>query len=191
MTVKDEIWKFSLANPDYWELLRSDDEPPEVAELEASDKQAFGAARREVQRRLVGMMQACVDELACRSQRSAIVGAIDRSPQDRSILRNRVRVALPQNKGWLWLTTHGIDGRVQLYASVWVAKKRYSEARQALVHATERDGSLHYALPVEATDSDAVTAAKFVDRFFPDLLRWLTHTSGAGAEPHGPSEEMP
>lgn len=190
MTVKDDIWAFSLQNPDYWALLRSDDEPPEVEELDASDKQAFGAARREVQRRLIGMMLACVDELARRSEATAIGPAFTWRPWDSSILGNAVRRGLPGNKGSLWLTTHGIDGRVQLYASVWVAKKRYSEAREALVHAKEHDGSLHYALPVEATDADAVTAAKFVDRFFLDLLRWLTDAGGE-AESSAQPEDMP
>lgn len=169
MTVKQEIWEFALTNPEYWEVLRSD-KTPDV--LEPGDVDAFQAAREVVQHRLIQLVRACGDELNLRSEGTALAGVFSKNVWDSTILKNRAEYRLPKHRAWLRLSlARWSANSMALYASVWVAKKRRSQARDLLPSAQEEEkGWLWYALEADHSLDSASQARAFVEVFWGELL---------------------
>ena len=188
MDVKQEIWAFALKHPDYWQMLRAEDTPVELEGLPKEDQDAFHAARAEFQRRLIALTTACIREFTTRARSTLFDAEWSWTPQRASILGNRVRASLPRHRAWLWVGTGPSDtGGVALWASIWVARKRYSDVRALLPGAQESNGMFHYVLRIDPSVDDHAMAVSFLDRFWEHLTRFQTSELGTLVE----AEEAP
>jgi len=169
----DKIWDFSINNPDYWELLKGEDEPPEVAEMDPDKQEAFRAARREVQRRYTELLQALWAECQTRAR-----GSGDRNfakkKQPKSFRAGALGDALDKNKGQVWLSIEDSrEGDLRLYMSFWAAKKRQDRQKEFMGSAATDGEWLYYEQKIDPKASAATVAGGLVDKFWTELASYL------------------
>jgi hypothetical protein len=92
--------------------------------------------------------------------------------RDGTILKNTGGYQLPKHRAWLRLSLARWDASsMALYASVWVAQKRRSQARDLLPSAQEAEkGWLWFGLKVDHGLDNAAQAQAFVEVFWDELL---------------------
>lgn len=186
--VADEIWEFALENPDYWSMLKSEDDPPELAEMPQERLEGFHAARREVQRRYVEQLRACWKELQKRAAGGPLEDAFAKNPIERSYRKAEVSTYLPNKKGNFYLsiepnaTEPGADGRVSLFASVEPARKRLSQLWTFLPDGRDGGSWVSFEQPLDPTQASPEFARLLADRFWEGLVNYVNAPDDAGEE---------
>jgi hypothetical protein len=170
----DAVWAFAIENPDYWSLLKSEEEPAEVTEMEESKRNAFHAARREVRRRYMEILRAVWNGLRAQTKDTAAAPSFTRSKQDKSFSSAEVMDLLQGNKGKIRLAIEDSEtGVLALYATFLAAKKRQSQQRE-LMAAAQSDGEwLYYEQDLQAETPADEIAKGLIEKVLPDLLKYL------------------
>lgn len=171
----DAIWEFAIKNPDYWPLLVGDDEPSEVKEMDENRREAFLAARREVQRRHSELLKALWSECRARSKGSVAQPTFDKDKYGAKNLRAGILVEpFKNNKGKIELRlSDSGEGDLRLYASFWAAKKRQDQMRELMKSASADGEWLYYGVKIDPAKAADATAKGLVDLFFNDMIQYL------------------
>lgn len=171
----DAIWEFSIKNPDYWPLLVGDDEPSEVKEMDEGRREAFLAARREVQRRHSELLKALWSECRARSADTVAQQAFDKEKYGTRKLRAGIlEESFKNNKGKIDLRLDDSgEGDLRLYASFVAAKKRQDQMREIMKSASPDGEWLCYGVEIDPGELPNATAKKLVDLFFDEMIRYL------------------
>lgn len=171
----DAIWEFAIKNPDYWPLLVGDDEPSEVKEMDEGRREAFLAARREVQRRHSELLKALWSECRARSSGTVAQPTFDKDKYGTKKLRAGIlEEPFKNNKGRIELRLDdSTEGDLRLYASFVAAKKRQDQMREVMKSASTDGEWLYYGVKIDPAESPDATAKKLVDLFFDEMIRYL------------------
>lgn len=170
------VWRFAVANPDYWPLLRTDESAPELAALGEEDRDAFQAARRVAQERAVLLLRRCWDDLGERAEGTRLYAYMADRPQRSTILDNKMGAWLPDNKGSVYLGVWGSRGVLSLWATVHVAKKRIADLQAAWGEGDDvlfHENRCSLRCPIDPEQSDASVSAAFTEQYWPRLSRWI------------------
>jgi len=170
----DKLWGFAIDNPDYWKLLTSDDEPPEVVAMEKAKREAFQAARREVQRRYKDLLRAVWEELQTQTRGTAAEESFSRGKYDKSFKGGALSAGLQGRKGEVSISIEDTGlGKLGLYASFRAAKKRRSQQRASMPTAAEWDGWLCYEQPLRADAAAPDVAKALIDKAIGELSAYI------------------
>lgn len=183
MNVKEEIWSFAIENSDYWELLRLDTEPAEVAALTEDEKAAFNAARREVQRRYLELVRACNTELGVLFAGTVLESVFKKKVQEKSILQNKARWVLPSSKGDIYITAElGSNGKVCLFFSIYVTKGRASSLKMTFNGTPDDENSVYFEQPMLVNLTAKELAKRLVEPVIKPLLSWVNESDREDSE---------
>ncbi len=186
MSARDDIWRFTVTNPDYWPLFQRDDDAPEVAGLADDEREAFNAAKEVARSGVESQLRACWAELARRADGTAFGRMMPANPWRATILAGKMNSSLPDYKGSIYVSVWDCRGTLAMWATLYVAKMRQADAREAWGEGESvyrgPDGSLSVWHHIDLGRSEAENAARLVDDAWPRLSAWLTDpTTSAGA----------
>jgi hypothetical protein len=185
------VWRFAVANPDYWPLLRTDDATPELVALSSDDREAFDAARRVAQERAVRLLRRCWDDLGERAKGTRLYDFMADRPQRASILNNKMGSWLPDNKGSITLAIWNSRGSLSLWATMSVAKKRIANAQTAWQDGAStlvEENRLMVRHTIQPDASDEEVSAAFTADYWPRLARWLGYEEVPNGAPSAEDE---
>jgi hypothetical protein len=181
MNSKEKVWAFACTNPDFWPVLRAAETlPPEVVALTGEEREALDSAREEVQNRYCELLRVCWSELLTRWGATGRPAQFNSRRNKATYLSADVSNNLPQNKGEIhivigpWSETH-----LGIWASVAVANKRVSQAREVLTRFTQNGNSFHIGFPLSPDISDEQIAADLHDAYFEKMLAFIDTPEGA------------
>lgn len=172
-----KIWSFACTNADFWPILKAGDGvPPEVARLGPDEREAFEAARDEVQTRYSALLRTCWNELLARW------GADGRKPwfnnrrNKETLLSADLQNGLPNNKGNVHIVVGPWDveaNRLGVWAKVWVANKRVPQARLVFDDFGQDGNYFYIGLALDPAYTDEEVARLLHDAYFAKLTAWV------------------
>lgn len=180
MSSKEQVWTFACQNADFWPALRAGDTvPPEVAALVGEEREAFDAAREEVQDRYSELLRACWGELLTRWKAAGRGAWFNARRNSATYLSADVANNLPKNKGEIHIAIGPwSDNRLGIWANVAVANKRVSQARDFLAGFGQDGNHFYIGFALSPGVSDQQIAADLHDAYFEKLLAFVDAPEG-------------
>jgi hypothetical protein len=176
------VFDFACANPDYWELMRQAHEPPEVAELDSRRRDAFNAARSEVQRQYCALLDAVHAHMKEMAQDTPMRERLSKGFNRQSYEKAVFGVELVAGRGkQTWATMsleEGTSGRISAYCGLKTALQRESEMQEAFRSAVNVTRLQFYSQwvyveePIHLGDSLDDIASRLVGVFWPGVLAY-------------------
>ena len=168
-----KVLAFACDNPDYWELLRADTEPPEIAEMPPEDQEAIRAAIRDVQRSTTALLECVRQRLATKAEGTPLEGPLSKECYAPSFKRGALwfgGVATgPGKNASLSIRIFPDEDKVRLYVELTTVNARWELMRESIRAASgaipEEDDTCFYL------GKELVEAAKFED-LADDLVNW-------------------
>lgn len=177
-----KIFDFACANPDYWALMREEREPPEVVELETRRREAFNAARIEVQRLYSALLDEVHENLKARSVGTAMETVFAKSFHRPSYQNATFYFRVLSGKGKLTDASisiaEGTSGRISLYCGLGGPAARMTKIQDSFRANGMGDrlqvegGWAYIEEPIPLGDSLSDIAARLVDAFWPSVLAY-------------------
>jgi hypothetical protein len=131
MSEVSKVFDFACANPDYWALMREAHEPPEVSELDARRRQAFNAAREEVQRLSGELLDEIHAKIKARAAGTAMEDAFSKGFNRQSYEKARFSFQVFSGRGkqtWASIRIeHGSNGRVDATCGLGTSAARQAD----------------------------------------------------------------
>ncbi len=173
-----KLFDFALGNPDYWKLLRQDDEPAEVSEMDQNRRAAFNAARSEVQRLCQSLLTEIHEALKKKAKGSDLEDVFNKRINQPSFRAGQLYFQLLDGKGklsWLFVNLERGDvERIVAYVSVYTAAKRFGKLIEAFRDKVKA-GTVH-----EDGEYIYVEDALAKDRAFNDIATSLVEPIWSG-----------
>lgn len=151
MSEVNKVFDFACANPDYWALMLDALEPPEVSELDDRRRQAFNAAREEVQRLSGELLDEIHAQIKARSAGTTMEMAFSKGFNRRSYEKARFNFQVFAGRGkgtWASISIeHGSNGRVCASCGLGT-----SAARQVDLHESFQTAGVGERMKVSGND---------------------------------------
>lgn len=171
------VWRFAVANPDYWPLFQEKQGSPEIRALPEDDREAFEAARAVATQRAISLLGAVWTELGKSAEGTVLYDWMANQPQHGTMLANKMRAWLPDRKGSLWFGLWTGKGSLSMWATLYTAKMRFSAARAAWGSGDatyeDRGVSVSVFVPIDAEADDDENARRLTAEYWPRLSAWL------------------
>jgi hypothetical protein len=183
----NKFFEFACANPDYWELMRQTHEPPEVAELDSRRREAFNAARNEVQRQCYALLDETHSKMKAKAAGTAMEAAFEKGFKRRSYEKGDFLFEVLSGRSKATYARINIGnvpgGRISLWCGLAGSAARLPKIQESFRACGAEDRLQIDGLwawieePIVLGDAMSDIASRLVDAFWPGVLAYSTAMS--------------